>query len=577
MSPLNEQSSPAVGDLGAALQNTNDVVNESQSTVPTAPVKRKPPDRPSATSPALPPLLATCLADMKRDMEANGLHFKGELIADHTLHRYHGEGDSKGSTNIWAIFHPDDHPNGIYGCHKRFGKEGIKWSPAGAVRISAAERKVLIAKMAKDQTKRDDELEAGYEAATKLAQKMLDAAAPATDDHAYLKNKSVKAHAGVKAGTWIKEGKGRPLEIKGALLIPMSVFDNAATEGEDPRPRVSAQAIFASKENPLNRGKDFITGGRKQGAWFAIGRPLDKNGVKIVAICEGYSTGASIFQATGIGAIVAFDRTNLIHVAQAWKNQYPKRGFILAADHDQWTEGNPGLTDATKAAEDIGAPVVRPEFENTDPDPKTGKRPTDFNDLATREGADAVKRRFEPAIAEIVAKAAEAAATTANIVAAFDIDPTDETIGESAPDSADPDTTGTLTVMGYNRGDYFIFVHKKKQVISFKAVALSQVNFLIELTDSLKWWERSFPAEKGSKQTVDLTGVAEWVIRTAHRRGIYDPSKARGRGAWLDDGRIVFHFGNSIMVDGQAMDVTKSNRSSYTSLRANCRPPPRTP
>jgi putative DNA primase/helicase len=36
----------------------------------------------------------------------------------------------------------------------------------------------------------------------------------------------------------------------------------------------------------------------------------------------------------------------------------------------------------------------------------------------------------------------------------------------------------------------------------------------------------------------------------------------RGRGAWLDDGRLVFHFGNTLMVDDQKIDVT-SIKSDY--------------
>jgi putative DNA primase/helicase len=41
--------------------------------------------------------------------------------------------------------------------------------------------------------------------------------------------------------------------------------------------------------------------------------------------------------------------------------------------------------------------------------------------------------------------------------------------------------------------------------------------------------------------------------------GFYDTSKSRGRGAWIDEGRIVYHFGNVLTVDGAETHLTKIN------------------
>lgn len=45
-------------------------------------------------------------------------------------------------------------------------------------------------------------------------------------------------------------------------------------------------------------------------------------------------------------------------------------------------------------------------------------------------------------------------------------------------------------------------------------------------------------------------------MRLAEKRGIYDDSRVRGRGVWLDDGRLVFHHGDFLTVDGVQTELS---------------------
>ena len=56
-----------------------------------------------------------------------------------------------------------------------------------------------------------------------------------------------------------------------------------------------------------------------------------------------------------------------------------------------------------------------------------------------------------------------------------------------------------------------------------------------------------------------------FMMRTANAKGVYDPSKNRGRGAWIDDGRRVFHHGQFLTVDGVKVDCTRISRATSTS------------
>src|SRR3546814_9944202 len=49
----------------------------------------------------------------------------------------------------------------------------------------------------------------------------------------------------------------------------------------------------------------------------------------------------------------------------------------------------------------------------------------------------------------------------------------------------------------------------------------------------------------------------DWIVRECHKAGIYDPKRLRGRGAWIDGGRVVFHHGGYLSVDGQPTAITK--------------------
>lgn len=111
---------------------------------------------------------------------------------------------------------------------------------------------------------------------------------------------------------------------------------------------------------------------------------------------------------------------------------------------------------------------------------------------------------------------------------------------------------GYFTILGYDRGDYYFFQHEKRQVLNYRKGDFSDSG-LMELAP-INWWEEFFPA---SKEGVNKKAAINWIFRTANGRGIYDPARVRGRGAWTDKGRSVFHHGAYLTVDGVQMDITR--------------------
>jgi len=113
---------------------------------------------------------------------------------------------------------------------------------------------------------------------------------------------------------------------------------------------------------------------------------------KIIRVSEGYSTAATVYEATNQPTIICFNAGNIKPVAQALREKYPHIHIIIDADNDQWKDiGNTGVKKAIEAANSISnCSIATPKFNKIHDD----KKPTDFNDLLVLEGIEEVKRQL---------------------------------------------------------------------------------------------------------------------------------------------------------------------------------------
>ena len=204
--------------------------------------------------------------------------------------------------------------------------------------------------------KHDAELERKQAVAAERARRIYSSAAECAK-HAYLTMKGVAPVLGLKA-----YGK--------ALVVPMY-------SGND---LVSLQFILPDGT------KRFLSGGRKKGCFFSIG----KDAAKPLLICEGLATGLSLYECTGYPVLVAFDAGNLSPVAETARGCHADRKIVICADNDIRRDGeNTGLSTAAQIAEKIDAFLAVPSL-------KTGGK-CDFNDLHCIEGKDEVWHHFRKA------------------------------------------------------------------------------------------------------------------------------------------------------------------------------------
>ena len=284
-----------------------------------------------------------------------GLEAPDTINADGGIHRFSTNG-RRGDDSGWYVCHADGIASGAFGCW-RTGLQ-LTWCSKSDSELTQAEREAHRQRIKAMQLQREADQVARHQTAATDAAKRWQLSKACTVHH-YLTTKCVQGH-------------GVRVDDAGALIVPMR--DTAST-------LLSLQTIAPDGD------KRFLSGGKVKGCYHSIGKP---NGVLIV--CEGYATGASLHEATGHAVAVAFNAGNLEAVAIALRAKYPTARLILAADDDLHTDGNPGITKANAAALAVGGLVAVPDFGVNRPD-----KATDFNDLHTLAGAEAVRRCIEAA------------------------------------------------------------------------------------------------------------------------------------------------------------------------------------
>lgn len=530
----------------------------------------------------------TAIDDLMTAMREQGIEPSDPLKMDGTLERFHVMGDRKGSTNGWAVVHLDEKPAGNFGCMRRYGDHKFSWKAKRDTKpMSASELKAQREDWARRKAEQAAAAAKRHADAAERAQALWSAAQPAPDNHPYLVRKGVKAH-GLRMGVWelINKTTGEvfPLTQK-ALYVPLC---------DKTRTVHSLQGIFPSKmmgQGEGARDKDYLKDGAKRGLFHAIGKPQQFDGRPVFIICEGYATGATIHEETDHLVLVAFDTSNLLPVAEAIRESKPDAIIIVAADNDQWTlkpVENPGLCHARAAAKAVSGLLAIPPFQQTDgKQDADGKwsRPTDFNDLRAFDGVGAVRALFKVVLtANQVIQDEPASVTEASepviddalltwesvesaqselLAGSINLDPPQERVPETIVSHAVGgdacDHGAGFHVLGHDHDRYFVYVHGKNQVMEYTAAKLSTASSLIEL-DNLQYWELEYPKKGGG---INALAAANDIIQLAQRRGIYTPDRIRGRGVWLDNGRLVFHLGNRLSVDGEATRLSSIQGSRF--------------
>jgi len=270
----------------------------------------------------------------------------GKLVRFATSNR---KGDDAGWCKLF-----DDGEGGVFGCWR----QGITEIWQTATHWTPEEQKAFLSKV-KSAKEEAAGLEAEFrrecrEKSAGLWEKGRDVDAK----HPYLATKGINSH-GIR-------------QMRNFLMVPVR-----DTRGE----------LHGLQFIMPDGSKKFKTGTSVSGCYHAMGKPDGR-----ILIAEGYATGATLHEVTGLAVACAFSACNLKPVAEALKRKYTGAILVICADDDHAIDGNPGLTKATEAALAVNGLLAVPYFSGN-----RGLKDTDFNDLACLAGPEAVKDCIEGA------------------------------------------------------------------------------------------------------------------------------------------------------------------------------------
>lgn len=266
----------------------------------------------------------------KAAMAEHGLMTDAPIIADGQLHRIHINGHKSGTLNGAYVLHLDGKPAGYFEDFTAGIK--TKWKLEGSEPQTLDHECLKQIEAAKTERTRQ-RLLAEQQAAEKanVIWKKYHFADPC---NFYLDRKGIQPH-GVKQ------------TYQYSLIVPLYNADKKL---------VNLQFI-----NP-DGSKRFLRGGKKRGCFWWLGKKTNT-----VLVAEGFATAASLYEATGLLTVIAYDAGNLEPVAKIIRDRYPTARIVICADNDP---SGIGQAKANNAALAVNGLVAMP--------PMSG----DFNDWA---------------------------------------------------------------------------------------------------------------------------------------------------------------------------------------------------
>ena len=274
-----------------------------------------------------------------------------DLVLDKKV-RYQVNGDKGSKTSGEDLIHSDGCPAG-YVINYKYSAEAFMWrfdfkALKGDKQYDkyyalsqTPEFKAEAQRVQEERKKQAAQIKA--DALVKAKKEFDNAPKLINTEHAYLKAKHVGIYGELKS------------DSEGNIILPLR----------------DGNGKFQSMQRILPDGsKRFAKDTSPSGAFFNI--DLDKakgDTSKPIIICEGYATGATVYELTGCPVVCAMNCGGIDKTAEALRKKFRQHKIIIMADNDARTEEdrgvNPGLAHAKAANEKYKLNgVFAPEFDD---------------------------------------------------------------------------------------------------------------------------------------------------------------------------------------------------------------------
>lgn len=267
------------------------------------------------------------------------------------------------------------------------GRKALFYYDYNGKRPSRAELRKMQAEMRKQRAQYEAETRARQYAVSRLAAQIWDGADSPMAGHKYLVRKCLPQS---------RNGLRCIALDKAQALIAQAAIKQEDGEGQTPRgqgrllvvPLTDDKGVICSVQLIDESGrKTFLKGGRKKGLlWRPRGLSFNAGTEGAIGVAEGVATAMSVTLLYSVPCVAALDAGNLSPAAMTLRLQFPHHALRFYADQDSSHVGEEKAKEAarTHGAQGARCVVLLPPFTAETEAAfmrRTGKAPTDFNDL----------------------------------------------------------------------------------------------------------------------------------------------------------------------------------------------------
>lgn len=104
-----------------------------------------------------------------------------------------------------------------------------------------------------------------------------------------------------------------------------------------------------------------------------------------------------------------------------------------------------------------------------------------------------------------------------------------------------------IQCLGHRDRKFYFIGNRSQTVICLSGRDLQDMKGLRELCPDDSYWYKSYGT---NSENFNAGKVGAELIDRCYGAGIYSDANVRGRGCWIDRGRVIFHAGDKLIVDG---------------------------
>ncbi len=145
--------------------------------------------------------------------------------------------------------------------------------------------------------------------------------------------------------------------------------------------------------------------------------------------------------------------------------------------------------------------------------------------------------------------------------------------GEDPPLSNGSDATAEYRALGYSQEGkttvFHFFAARSGFIISLTTEQCCKRTGIYNLCHNDSFWREHYDMPRDKFEKLPWTHIGTRLMEECYRAGYFKIDNERGRGAWLDDGRVVMHLGQTLLVDNQPINPAKMVSEYFYPVRQN--------